>query len=228
MKKIIYLLLLFIPLLTFAQIKEVKPLTDNEKTFFKQGKNLFRGYVVAGLNFTQIDGDKMAGYNHVGANVGGGVFVTYTNKFTNSLEISYTMRGAKSGITHTQNTGNYSWYQMDYIEIPLMFNYHDFKIAIFSAGFSYTQMIRNNFVTDFQSLPTDIYKSNLDIIAGVTFLFKNHWGLNFKYNYSILNSVDNGGKRGTIFSEPAKNSSQGNGDLSWYHNVLTFRAMYVF
>lgn len=227
MKKIIYLLLLFIPLLTFAQIKEVKPLTDNEKTFFKQGKNLFRGYVVAGLNFTQIDGDKMAGYNHVGANVGGGVFVTYTNKFTNSLEISYTMRGAKSGFAHTRNTGGYIWYQMDYIEIPLMFNYHDFKIAIFSAGFSYTQLIREKYLPTFAP-NTDFYNANIDIVAGVTFLFKNHWGLNFKYNYSLLNNVNNVGKRSSIFNELAKNSSQGSGVSTWYHNVLTFRAMYVF
>lgn len=227
MKKIIYLLLLFIPLLTFAQNSEDKEQTENEKTFFKQGNKLFRGYVVAGLNFTQIDGDRMAGFNQVGANVGGGVFITYTKKFTNSLEISYTMRGAKSGFTHTQNTNNYAWFQMDYIEIPLMFNYHDFKIAIFSVGFSYTQLIREKYVPTFAPT-TDFYNNNVDVVVGVTFLFKNHWGLNFKYNYSLLNNVNNGGKRGSIFDLAAKNSSQGNGLSVWYHNVLTFRAMYVF
>lgn len=226
MKKIIYLLLLFVPLLTIGQNNGDKELTENETTYFKDGNKLFRGYVVAGMNFTQIDGDRMAGYNQIGANVGGGVFVTYTKKFTNSLEISYTMRGAKSGLAHTQKTNNYSWFQMDYIEIPLMFNYHDFKIAIFSAGFSFTQLIRSKYVNIDPN--TEFYNSNFDLVAGVTFLFKNHWGLNFKYNYSIMNNLVNGGKRGTIVTQPAKSSSTGGGSLNWYHNVLTFRAMYVF
>ncbi len=235
MKKLIYLLLLIVPLLTFGQ--KDKRENENEKTFFKEKDKLFKGYAVAGLNFNQIDGDISAGYNIVGANAGGGVFITYSKHFSNSLEISYSMRGAKSVLNFKKTHPQFFYYQLDYIEVPLMFNYHDFKIAIFQIGLSFTQLIRE----DYQGTSTpnidQIYGQNIDMVFGTTFLFKKHWGLNFKFNYSILNNLkrykSNGDllARGNLISQPAKtgvNANPAQPILNWYHNVLTLRAMYVF
>ncbi len=222
MKKIIYLILLLTPLLTFSQEKEIS------KEEFRQKDKLFKGYAVAGVNFNQIDGDKSAGYNILGANVGIGTFITYTDKFSNSIEISYSMRGAKSGINLRNSHPQYFWYQMDYIEIPLMFNYHDFKIAIFQAGFSFNHVIRTDFKSGYSQAFVDHYNWNFDLVVGATFLLKKHWGINFKYNYSILNNLKNGPKRGNLISQPSIVSSNSSGNLNWYHNVLTFRAMYIF
>lgn len=231
MKKIIYFLVLVIPFLTFSQK------TENEKEFFKQKDKLFLGYIAAGFNATQIDGDRYAGFNNLGANFGVGAFVTYTEKFSNSLEITYSMRGARSSFNHKPSHPRFISFQMDYIEVPLLFNYHDFKVAIFHLGFSYSNVIRTKFlVKDKASILIPHYKWNIDMVVGFTFLIKKHWGINFKYNYSILNNLIrhdiNGNKlaRKTFFSQSqgSKASSSSNGVLNWYHNVLSFRAMYIF
>jgi len=222
MIKIIYLLLLIVPILTFSQKNDIA-----KEPFRKEGQ-LFKGYVVAGLNMNQIDGDRSAGYNIVGANIGVGTFITYTDKFSNSLEISYTMRGAKSIMNYKQSHPQFFYYQMDYVEIPLLFNYHDFKIAIFQAGFSFNHIIRTDFKEGFNPLIVDFYNWNIDAVVGATFLIKKHWGINFKYNYSILNNLKNGPTRGNFFSQTTTASSRTTGKLNWYHNVLTFRAMYIF
>lgn len=233
MKNILIFAALLFPVLTFSQ-------EDIEKKAFRDAESLFKAYVVAGFNLSQIDGDNSGGYNNIGANGGVGVFVTYTDKFSNSLEITYSMRGAKSNAFKPPNSPGTFAYQMDYIDIPLLFNYHDFKIAIFQAGFSYTQLVRGKYkhlngVLD----PERMYKWNIDFVAGVTFLIKEHWGINFKYNYSLLNNLkkidgydDNGDpiyKRGALIGpQNAKNSIRvSGGGTNWYHNVLTFRVMYI-
>lgn len=223
MKKIIYLLLLVIPILTFSQKN------DEKKEIFRNKGSLFKGYVAAGLNINQIDGDNDAGYNIIGANVGGGVFINYTDKFSNSLEISYSMKGAKSGFRIPLYNPKYLYYQMDYIEVPLLFNYHDFKIAIFQIGMAFGTVIRTNFQGANGEFPfDDYYSSNLDMVFGATFLIKKHWGINFKFNYSILNNLKNGPTRGSFLTQSALISSRSGGFSNWYHNVLTFRAMYIF
>ncbi len=229
MRQYAFLILLLFPILAFTQSKE-----EIEKAgFFKNNKNLFRAYVVAGANFTQIDGDNAGVYSAIGANAGVGVFVTYTKKFTNSLEITYSMKGAKLNLINPKGTSAPFRHQMDYIDIPLLFNYHDFKVAIFQAGFSYSQLIRSKSEFRNAAIEPDLYKWNFDFVAGVTFLIKEKWGLNFKYNYSILNNLKvNGSPRGTVFGKQAPGKSltdtgiPGTGKY-WYHNVLTFRLMYV-
>ena len=113
MRKIAIYIVLLIPVLTFCQ-------ADIEKEVFRDPKSLFKAYVVAGLNFSQIDGDNSAGYNTIGANGGVGVFVNYTDKFSNSLEITYSMRGARRNLFRPQNTTGTFNYQADYIDIPLL------------------------------------------------------------------------------------------------------------
>lgn len=229
MRNILLFTVLLFPLLTFSQ-------EDIKKESFQDKNRLFRGYAVAGVNFTQVDGDNSGGYNNIGANFGGGVFVTYTKKFSNSLEITYSMRGAKSKAFKSPNTLGTFTYAMDYIDIPLMFNYHDFKIAIFQAGFSYNQLVRGKYQGNPIPASTEnIYKWNIDAVVGVTFLIKDHWGINFKYNYSLLNNLkkfdangDIAPRGGLIGAQGAKNSIRvSGGGTNWFHNVLTFRVMYV-
>lgn len=233
MKNFTIFLALLIPVLTFSQ-------NDIEKESFRDAGSLFKAYVVAGFNLTQIDGDNSGGYNNIGANGGVGVFVNYSDKFSNSLEITYSMRGAKRNLVKPQTTPGTFFYQADYIDIPLLFNYHDFKIAIFQAGFSYSQLVRSKFVRNNVPISTEnLYTWNIDLVAGVTFLIKDHWGVNFKYNYSLLNnlkkidSYDANGdpvyKRGALIGpQNARNSIRSvGGGTHWYHNVLTFRVMYI-
>jgi hypothetical protein len=220
MKYLFFFLLL--PILAISQ--ETKP----KRSFFKDDDRLFKGYVALGANFTQIDGDNSAGYNNIGANGGVGAFIMYSKKFSNSLEISYTMKGARRYLAQPLTANKNFSYQMDYIEIPLLFNYHDFKFAIFQAGFAYSNVIRSKFVYNNSTFPVDFYKWNLDLVVSTTFLIKEHWGINFKFNYSLLNNLDNGGARGGLIGKQnAKLSNRTAGGTNWYHNVLTFRLMYI-
>lgn len=238
------LLLMFFSVTIFAQKTEKVP--DFKKESFKKENQLFRAYVAAGLSLSQIDGDNSAGYNNVGANAGVGTFIVYSKKFSNSIEISYSMRGARSKFLTGGNTIGTFAYSMDYVEVPILFNYHDFKVAMFHAGLSFSGLVRLDYQKHGVKVPVDTknpnyYSWNMDMVLGFTFLIKKHWGINFKFNYSLLNNlkvqsgIDSNGqpiydtpRGGLIGKQSARNSNRTIGGTNWYHNVLSIRAMYIF
>lgn len=84
MKKSILWCLLMLPVFLIAQV--YGPVETRDEP------NLFVGYIAAGMNATQIAGDLMAGYRKVGANAGVGAHIMYTPVFSNSIELSYSMK----------------------------------------------------------------------------------------------------------------------------------------
>ena len=193
----------FIPTILTAQ-------TENSND-----KQLFVGYIAAGMNATQIAGDRMAGYRKVGGNAGVGTFIMYKPFISNSIEIAYSMKGSQTAFKNN-DPSNFKKFSFDYVEIPVLVNYHEQKVAIFQAGFTLARLIRK-----------DLYDSNLLILSepkkwdfaatvGAIFLIKERFGLNIRANFS-LNSM-------LTLRDSSSRARKG----GWYHNALTFRFMYMF
>lgn len=205
MRKFIFWCAFFIPTLVLAQTEK------------SNDKQLFVGYVAGGMNISQIGGDRIAGYRKVGGNAGVGTFIMYKPFFSNSIEIAYSMRGAQSTFKNN-NPMSFKKFVFDYVEIPVLFNYHEEKIAIFQAGFTLGRLVRYDLYDPNSLLFTDDKLKKWDISAtvGAIFLIKEKIGIGVKGNFS-LNS---------LWKLPDASSRARRG--GWYHNSLSFRFMYMF
>ncbi|MCB0510249.1 MAG: outer membrane beta-barrel protein [Chitinophagales bacterium] len=215
MKKIWIYLAFFLPMLSIAQ-------TENSKD-----KQLFVAYLAAGLNTSQIGGDLMAGYRRVGGNLGVGSYIMYKPFLSNSIEISYSMKGSQSNFSNKDPLA-FSKFIFDYVEIPVMLNYHDKQVAIFSAGFTLGRLIRYKLTTGASELPADPVKWEIGLGAGATFLIKKRFGINLKVNYSMNNIWGKPFERETVSQTGApvvyRSKARKGG---WYHNTVSLRFIYL-
>ena len=108
---------------------------ENERTFY--------GGVLAGANFDQVDGDNYAGYHKVGLNVGGVVYIKFDEHVAASMQILYSQKGSNAnyaqGLAPGQSIINYG-VNLNYAEIPILFNYFDKRKSHFGGGFSYSRL----------------------------------------------------------------------------------------
>lgn len=235
MRVILFIFLLCISFVTIAQ--DTKPAEPNTAAVTKKKERRFRGMIIAGFNACQVDGDRMAGYYKFGFNGGVGAFAMISKRFSISAELLYSMKGGKNTITSSKySTRNIT---LDYAEAPIMFNYHDRKVAIFGAGFSMGGLVRNKqvvyneFGTQQQYVNikdatgnmvqvdlNDEYfrhyrKYEFAVVAHATFLIKNIVAIQARFQYSMIPIATN---------LPDGNLKNGN---QW-NNVLSLRAMYLF
>jgi len=182
---------------------------------------LFKGLFNVGLNACQVDGDNQAGYRYLGFHGGVGVMVRYHKYLSTSIEINYSMKGAKERIVQNPNPNSRQLYQMqlDYIDIPIsLLNVHDKKLVMFSLGLTPSVLVRykerdgvGNDVTD--NPPYGQPKRfDLSGFAGFGFVIKQQFYLGGKFSYSFIKM--RGAYPGT------KTNGQ-------YNNVITFRFMYI-
>lgn len=157
-----------------------------------QEKGTFRGYVNAGFTINQISGDSLGGFNYWGITGGGGTYFMVTDKISTNLEINYSMRGASGTVYNDLNQPSYlRAITTNYIEVPVMVNYHDKDLARFGVGLVASTLLQSrqwyNETQARDSRVVNYYKS-LDIAAvgSVTFDFLDHYGVSLRMLHSIL------------------------------------------
>ncbi len=202
-----------------------KPLPDEEPVDLSK-ESLFKGLFSAGLNISQIDGDAEYGYQKVGAYVGVGTLVKFHKNFSASLEMIYSMRGAKPRFkTFLDSKGDEQRNRFnitaDYIDIPLSLNIHDKRFVIFGLGLNLGTLLRYKEITrygnDTTNAPAPFIKPSrfdLGVQASFTFLIKEQFGLGVKFQYSVLSS------RPSYESVSSKIKGQ-------YNNLITVRFSYL-
>lgn len=188
-KSILYLLFAILPVAVGAQ------------SFFATGEDgtprLFYGGVAAGLNFSQVDGDSYAGYNKVGFNGGGMVYVRFSDRVGISLELAYSQKGArvKQSTTDIYGVGYLNDYnlKLNYAEVPLMFYIvadNNGKIH-FRLGASYARLVNAseeavaNFPVNLDPALYPFKKQDISYIGEINYMFYQGWFLSFRYTYSI-------------------------------------------
>lgn len=178
--RIIIFLALFTSFITVsAQINAGDP-KNNEFHLFDAGFS-------AGANFSQVDGDALAGFNKFGINAGPMVHVNFSPNWSASLELLYSQKGART----KPNLVTFNTYllALDYAEVPVLANYNDKNRLIFQAGLAYGRLI--NVKEQVNGINTNneaaFYNDELSYIVGGTFLLGElkHWGVNMRYQGSI-------------------------------------------
>lgn len=204
MKKLV-LLLLFLPLIAQAQ--------------------LFKGGIVGGLNFNQIEGDDISGYKHLGYNVGFMVDIYLKEKMSVTFEILYTIKGSDTGNKFTLD-GRLFRNTFRYVEVPVIYRYHDDGGMSFGAGLSFSRLISATHFEDgfetpgyFESLPPSFppepRKMDYGFVVDFSYRYKPHLWLAVRGTVSIPTYYD-------------RFSFNRGFPVGWRNNAIYLRTVFVF
>jgi len=210
---------------------------------FSSDAQAIRGALIGGVNFTQVDGDHIYGYDRIGANAGAAAIVPFTDMWSLTLETIFSMEGSrKKGVAgqwekQPDNVKPYpppydadSFYlngaynlHLDYVRIPLVVHYNDRNLAL-GAGFQYGRLVRIKEIEQDTYNTTDIaeeaYKNNdFSILADVKYRIYSGLFFNFRFSYSLVSI------RTREFHDITNPIVQWN--RNQYHNILTVRLMWV-
>ncbi|MGH1334870.1 MAG: porin family protein [Aureispira sp.] len=165
----------------------------------KEEEGRFTATIIAGAAFTQIDGDEDASYSKVGfiGGVRGGVILGPRMEL--ATEILFSQKG--SYIQNLDKT-----YHLDYVEVPVMFYYKDWKatdansdheymrVAI-GAGFSYSRLL-NSRVRQFGTVTSDqpgyvdpFLKNDFMLVIDANIFFLHNWGIGLRWSRSLTTIV---------------------------------------
>lgn len=207
----------------------------------------FKGEIIAGLNASQVDGDEVYGFAKFGANAGLGVMLpfSFTGKEEKNWAVSMEMLLHQKG-SYRKNYTNINFcdtcpddipcdstikYRLDmnYVSLPVMLHYTDPHTHwTFGLGVSYNRLFHireiENGVETSTSLSNGPYTlTDYSVLFDVRFRIYQRFKFNFRYEYSFIpirTRTYYKSKVGAYDPEPW--------DRKQYHNILTFRVIYVF
>lgn len=168
------------------------------QSYYEDLPRTFYGGVVAGANFSQVDGDRFAGYHKVGMNLGGIVYTQFAPNLAVSMEILYSQKGSRGHKAQLSTSQAYlvqnHKIRLDYAEVPLMLCYFDKRKSHFGLGFSYSQLIQNR--EDVQTNPTfpvalleeeyPFRKMDINFLIGGSLKLYQGLFLNLRFQYSMI------------------------------------------
>ena len=179
-KGFIFFLMAFIPLLGYTQA-----LSESESNF--------KGGVRAGITATQISGDDLSGFHKLGGYAGGYVnFPIHQNgKWFIQTELNFIMKGSSLFTmgTNSPNIGRRYTLTLFYTETPVIVKYKVYKGFELELGPTFNFLFAYREMGDEGSLKlirSRFSVFELSILAGVNYLFKEHWGVSFRFTNSIL------------------------------------------
>ena len=159
----------------------------------------FTASIVAGVNFSQIDGDEDASYSKVGFNGGARGGVRFGDKMELCTEILFSQKG--SYVSQIDKM-----YHLDYIEVPVLFYYKDWEAmdnkqrkymrVMFGAGFSYSRLV-NSSVTQYGDPITVVQpgfvdpflKNDFMVMLDANVFFLRNWAINLRWSRSLTTIV---------------------------------------
>ncbi|MGI6292599.1 MAG: porin family protein [Bacteroidales bacterium] len=152
----------------------------------------FKGGLHLGILGTQVDGDFKGRYNKLGLFTGAfAAFPFHDETMSIQLEINYAQKGSKSQEKFPDGTLNKSRISLHQIEMPVLYNYMFVKNLSAIAGLSFNLLVDKKvygIYGDLDRNSEDDFKFKffeLGALAGLTYLIKEHYGLSFRYGYSL-------------------------------------------
>lgn len=197
---------------------------QNPNNYYVEEPKLFTGGLIAGANFCQVDGDRYAGYFKVGVNAGAVLYTRISDRYSLSMELLFSQKGASSNFRQNSASKTFTIVtqkiNLNYAEIPVLFNVYDKNKSHIGIGLSYAQLISaNETITTSPSYNYDpaqhpFIKRDLNFIAGANLFLAKGLYANLRFQYSVLPI------RTSIDYEVARSKQ--------YNNLWVVRLMYLF
>ena len=175
---------LFIAILVISLSVDAQELSKN-------GSN-FKGGIRLGLTTSQISGDDLSGFNKLGAYAGGftNFPISKTGYWNIQMEMNFIMKGSSTPPRKPNNPHFYNVYTLNlfYTETPFLVKCLLFKGFEVEAGpsinFLFASTEKGPGGSNIKGRPFRIFE--LSIIAGISYTFKEHWGISARYSNSII------------------------------------------
>ena len=142
----------------------------------------FKGGLIAGANFSQIDGDDLAGFHKPGLNAGAYVSAILADRWQLSIEMLFSQQGSKWSSNDGLNTA-FDKIALNMVEVPLILNFEEWKFHV-QAGASYARLIDSSIISITGEDVSDTIELNSNVfsyVLGVTFFSNDKLGYNFRW-----------------------------------------------
>ena len=177
----------------------------------------FRGGISVGVAGTQVDGDRLDGYNLTGFT--GGIFVINKIKddWSFSMGIRYFGKGSRKNAD--PENGDYRYYhlRLHYVEVPALAIFHWKKFSP-EAGIAIAYLFKSMEDSDaYGSIDPDppFHKYEIPVIVGISYEINKHIRANTQFGYSILPIRPHPGNQSWYF------------DKGQYNKTINFTLQYI-
>jgi hypothetical protein len=180
----------------------------------------FEAGVVAGLNLSQVDGDKLRGFYKFGFQGGIKADAVLSERWKVGIEILFSQQGArKSNFDVPSSELDVESIHFNMVEAPLLVHFRDWKLQV-TAGGSYGNII-NYTVTEITGddgtgthpLSQDVFS----LILGGSFYFTENWVLDVRWSRWL----------GSPYSEELAETNEQT-LVPWIGRTITIRGCYLF
>ncbi len=147
----------------------------------------FHLLLVGGANASQVNGDKLAGFDKFGLNVGAGVKRSITTKYGYQIEFLYSEKGSKD-VASTNNPIPDTLFQFNYIDIPIVFSYTIYpKLNIEGGIYNSIRLkaIYSDLINDYDRTSL-IRPTDHGFTGGVNYQILDHLSVNARISQSVF------------------------------------------
>jgi len=185
-----------------------------------------KGVLIFGGNLSQVDGDEIFGFKKWGFNVGAAAIMPLNEKQTIniSVETLFSQKGSYQKYPFAYDTTDYPYYNLNlnYLEVPILFQYTDKKVITFESGFSWGRLvslkeIEHGSDLNWSKQQWPYSREDWNLVAGLRFRIHNKWHLNVRYAYSFK-KIRTRSYTDEIGQQWTRNQ---------YNNVITLRLYYI-
>lgn len=147
----------------------------------------FKLVLITGMNASQVNGDKLGGFDKIGLLAGAGISREVSKKLGWQFEILYSEKGSKD-VAGANNLQLDTLFKFNYIEIPILFNYVFYDKIQVQAGIYNAVRIKaeyDDYVNSFDR-SNQIRALDHGLCIGVNYSITEHWKANFRVSQSVL------------------------------------------
>jgi len=205
MRKLIFALAIFLPSICFGQV-------------FKAG-------ITAGPTFSQIAGDRVAGFYKLGFQAGFVSDIYISKNFSWGIELLYSQRGSASAFDADRFIDDFK-ISVDYIEVPVILSYNDKNDMSFYIGGSFNRILGTKYFVQGVELPFEDLCSESTVVDNPTKKNDLQGILGLRYNVSQILVV--GARWNRSFTFFKRNVASTFPKQGMYHNSVTLRVEFIF
>ena len=146
----------------------------------------FSAYLIGGFNISQIEGDKLTGYNKAGVVAGGATNFRLNDNWSLQQEIVFYQRGSRAS-DEELDADDFTKLRLDYIDILFLPVYHIVQKWSISGGVGYGVFLSSE--SDFQT-GVD-FTGDLFLTLGPQYQLTDNWLAAVRIQFSMLDVIDN-------------------------------------
>ena len=153
-----------------------------------------------GVAGSQVNGDRLSGFDKVGLLGGAYVNRELSERFTAQMEMVFIQKGSRKP---TDDFNSYYRMRLHYVEVPLILQYHTSKKFAITAGPSFGTLIFSEENDEFGVYQNTQPFKKLEFAAnfGVLYHLDEHWSVDGRYSQSITTIRPFPGTYNTFFEK---------------------------